>query len=379
MAAAASSSASASSSSAASSAPARWGVLATIARVCASDDDLPPGQADLSLALAAPPGISVLTVPPRISPDPISMENFPAVLATDPSGLFLLHATQGPRTGPLMYGPNGFWWRRFVDAYFVCNARSATTFRLPDPEGNLGLVTQDGGRSFTVAGLQPIVGSDQAALLRYSSQTGQWTTEMLYYPLHGVRPWASHGVISQYSHSHLQQEQRLWWYDLSWGFLTCLSCEDEPDLDFVPLPPFKELPFISMAHYDIAMPEKPSVTVRSLKKPALRHGHRMVPWIGLHTCYQKESGEWLRRLDHEVCFDDIWSHRTYKALDLPKKIPNLAFVDPCSSDVVYFFLEDYIFGVDLCSASVCKCVPYTLDNPRPNLMSSKFVLPCKLF
>jgi hypothetical protein len=31
---------------------------------------------------------------------------------------------------------------------------------------------------------------------------------------------------------------------------------------------------------------KPSVVVRRLKRPVLRHGHRMVPWIGIHTCYQ---------------------------------------------------------------------------------------------
>ncbi|CAO2199705.1 unnamed protein product [Urochloa humidicola] len=199
--------AAAASTSSSASAPARWGVLATIARVCESDADLPPGQADLSVALAAPPGISVLTVPPRVAPDPITKENFPAVLAADPSGLLLLHATQGPRTGPLMYA-GGFSWRHYVHAYFVCDARSATASRLPDPQcgrvldaGNLGLVTQDGGRSFTVAELQPVVGSDQAALLRYSSRTGQWTiTDDLYYPLHDVRPWGSHGVVSTQSH-----------------------------------------------------------------------------------------------------------------------------------------------------------------------------------
>jgi hypothetical protein len=394
----------AASSSASSSAPARWGVLATIARVCASDADLPPGHADLSLDLAAPPAISVLTVPPRVSPDPISERNFPSVLAADPSGLLLLHATQGERTGPLLYGGDngGFSWRPFIDAYFVCDARSATVSRLPDPQqyrvldaGNLGLVTQDGGRSFTVAELQPIVGSDRATLLRYSSETGQWTGDILDYPLTDIRPWGSHGVVSQQSHSHLgHQQQRLWWIDVSWGLLTCLPCEDEPQLQFVPLPGYKKLPFCTkedrqkyrccavsdgaLRFAEIATPAKPSVVVRRLKRPVLRHGHRMVPWIGIHTCYQMESGPWSWRLEHEVSFDDIWSHRTYKALRLPNRVPQLAFIDPRSSDVVYFFLGDCIFGVDLCSSSVCKCAHYTLEHPPSNLMSSRFVIPCKL-
>ncbi|CAO2205052.1 unnamed protein product [Urochloa humidicola] len=94
------------------------------------------------------------------------------------------------------------------------------------------------------------------------------------------------------------------------------------------------------------------------------------------TTRSPTSGSW--RLEHEVCFDDIWSHRSYKALHLPNKVPQLAFVDPCTSHVVYFFLEDYIFGVDLCSATVCKCVPYNLDNLPSNFMSSRLLLPCKL-
>lgn len=65
-----------------------------------------------------------------------------------------------------------------------------------------------------------------------------------------------------------------------------------------------------------------------------------------------------------------------KALRLPNRVPQLAFIDPCSSDVVYFFLGDCIFGVDLCSSSVCKCAHYTLEHPPSNLMSSRFVIPC---
>jgi hypothetical protein len=158
-----------SSPSSTSSAPARWGIPATIHRVCAADADLPPGHADLSLALAAPPAISILTVPPRVSPDTVSSRNYPSVLAVDPSGLLLLHATQGERTGPILrrdrLSSNNFvcYRRHFVHAYFLCDARSANAYRLPDPDdnrildaGNLGLLTRDGGRTYLLAELQPV-------------------------------------------------------------------------------------------------------------------------------------------------------------------------------------------------------------------------------
>jgi hypothetical protein len=108
---------------------------ATIPRVGA--DDLPLGDADLSLALATPPGVSILTVSPHVFPDCLTIHNFPSVLAVDPSGLFLLHATQGSgdRTpDPIVYGDSDdlslsklvTCKREFVHGYFLCDARSAS-------------------------------------------------------------------------------------------------------------------------------------------------------------------------------------------------------------------------------------------------------------
>uniref|UniRef100_A0A0E0CTZ6 DUF1618 domain-containing protein n=1 Tax=Oryza meridionalis TaxID=40149 RepID=A0A0E0CTZ6_9ORYZ len=371
-----------------------WRILATIARVCAADADLPsgPGGADLSLALAAPPGISVLTVPPRVCPDPLTQDNHPSVLVADPSGLLLLHATQGKGTsvdgGPVV--------REYVDGYFVCDTRSATVSRLPVPDtqsknrildaGNLGFLTQDGGRTYMVAELQPIVGSDKAVLLCYSSETGRWVDKILDYPLREVRPWASHGVVSSNLH------QRLWWFDVSWGILTCLPMEENPRLQFVPLPACKKIGYhcnqedlqrfrcITVSNgavrfVEIGVPAKPKVIVNRLRKMVLRHGKGHHPWVAMYTLYHDdESDSWLWRIEHEFCFRDVWSHNTYEATGLPKKVPKLACVDPYNPDVVYFFIDRYVFGVDLCCASVHKCARYKLENPPRRFMSSRFVL-----
>ena len=74
---------------------------------------------------------------PRNSPDCLTSRNFPSIFAVDPSGLFLLHATQGAgdRTGgPIMYGYS-ISANKLVNSYFICHARSATAYRLPDPDG----------------------------------------------------------------------------------------------------------------------------------------------------------------------------------------------------------------------------------------------------
>lgn len=396
--------------SATAPAPARWGILATIPRVCAADADLPPGHADLSFELAEPPAISVLTVARRVSPDRLTKRNFPSVLAAHPSGLLLLHATQGitdHAAGPVVvYGAHGDGTsarklvtcrREFVHGYFVCDARSATASRLPDPQsnrildaGNLGLLTRDGGRTYLLAELQPIVGSPAAILLRYSSETGCWASKVLDYPLHDVvRPWAAHGVVSL--------GERLWWCDVSWGLITCLPFEEEPVLQFVPLPRADILPFHRTAQdlqrhacfavsdgavrfVKIGVPSRPKVTVQRLKHLTRRHGEGNHPWVTMYTLCSAEDGSssWSWRIDHEVSFSDIWSHETYEATGLPKKDPKLACVDPCNADIVYFFLGRYIFSVDLGSGTLQKYARFNMKTPTAEYMSSRFVLACEL-
>ncbi|PUZ58796.1 hypothetical protein GQ55_5G536800 [Panicum hallii var. hallii] len=390
-----------SSPSSTSSAPARWGIPATIHRVCAADADLPPGHADLSLALAAPPAISILTVPPRVSPDTVSSRNYPSVLAVDPSGL-LLHATQGERTGPILrrdrLSSNNFvcYRRHFVHAYFLCDARSANAHRLPDPDdnrildaGNLGLLTRDGGCTYLLAELQPVRSwlrhRDPAVLFFRDTAVD---SKALDYPLRVVRPWASHGVFSL--------GERLWWCDVSWGLLTCLPFEEEPVLEFVQLPVSDRLSFQctgkelqgygcfavtngAVRFVKIGVPNRPKVTVERVKKMVRRHGQGHDPWITMYMlCSDERSGSWSWRIEHEVSFKDIWCHQTYEASGLPKKCPKLACVDPFDPDNVYFFLQGFIFSLDLSSWSLQKHARFNVKKPTRKHMSSRFVLACEL-
>ncbi|RLN03034.1 uncharacterized protein C2845_PM13G21340 [Panicum miliaceum] len=89
--------------------PSSWVILGSIPRVVQGGGG---GEAaDLSLALAAPPRVSRLTVSQRVFPDSPTPHNFPFVLAADSSGLLLLSAIlAAPRTRVDVDRPGNHIW-----------------------------------------------------------------------------------------------------------------------------------------------------------------------------------------------------------------------------------------------------------------------------
>uniref|UniRef100_J3KY53 DUF1618 domain-containing protein n=1 Tax=Oryza brachyantha TaxID=4533 RepID=J3KY53_ORYBR len=67
----------------------------------------------------------------------------------------------------------------------------------------------------------------------------------------------------------------------------------------------------------------------------------------MRTLVHPETAEWT--LEYAVSFADIWTSKSYKVTKLPEKAPGLgdAFVHPKNPDVVYFFVEKQLMGVDL--------------------------------
>uniref|UniRef100_M8CL40 Uncharacterized protein n=1 Tax=Aegilops tauschii TaxID=37682 RepID=M8CL40_AEGTA len=201
-----------------------WAVLAKmfIPRVA------PPADgADVSLALTPPPRVSVLTVSPRVFPEPFTLEYFPFVLAADPSGLLLLQATLGrPWTREITHGPHG--------------PAPRSAFCLPEPkpvdimhQALLGLIASPGGDGhYMVSELRPIMGTDEATLLSFSSEVGKWVKNSVHYPLPRCI-FAPIGVVSHHG--------RLWWVGLTWGVITSDPFASDPALRFVPLLPDRVL------------------------------------------------------------------------------------------------------------------------------------------
>ncbi|KQK03518.1 uncharacterized protein LOC100822421 [Brachypodium distachyon] len=350
-----------------------WVILGTVPRVAAADADLPPG-ADLSLELPAPPRVALLTIPPRMFPGRITTDRFPSVVAADASGLLLLKADQGRATGPTIIDTpqrKEFSWRPFVEGYFVLDAKTVSAFPLPKPElimhpGHLGHIASPGGAGrYVVAELQPFYGGPEATLMRFSSEVGEWVCTNVGFPLRS-RMLSPNGVVS---HSG-----RLWWVDLSWGLITCDPFVDEPVLSVVPLPEGKAL----KARERWGLLDKCRCVGVSDGKLRFVDMYRNSnspcdgsEQISVWTLADPDSTEWT--LEYEATFAEIWDDASFTATGLSRKIPVLALLHPTNCDVVYFFLDEHLLGVDVRARKVVECEMYELVAPPSKHVASRFV------
>uniref|UniRef100_A0A453EQW2 DUF1618 domain-containing protein n=1 Tax=Aegilops tauschii subsp. strangulata TaxID=200361 RepID=A0A453EQW2_AEGTS len=352
-----------------------WVILGSIPSVSAL-----PDAGDVSVALAAPPRVSILTVSPRVFPDfPPTPRNFPFVLAADPSGLLLLQANlRCAPTREVINRPDhqGVTWKLTDSRYFVLDTTTGSSFQLPDPEATimhqalLGLLASPGGGGhYMVAELQPIFGSDEATLLCFSTEVGEWVEKRVHYPL-PPRPLAPICVVSHHG--------RLWWVDLSWGVITCDPFADEPVLGFVPFPPGRVLRYREgwgvtdkFRYVGVSGGKLRFVDMYMRKRAGAGRGGAHTPTVRVWTLGDPDSREWT--LEQEASFTEIWGDESYKAAGLPEKMPTVALIHPKNPDVVYFFLKEHLFGVDVRARKVVECQVYGLVAPPSICLASRFV------
>uniref|UniRef100_A0ACD5VD54 Uncharacterized protein n=1 Tax=Avena sativa TaxID=4498 RepID=A0ACD5VD54_AVESA len=348
-----------------------WVILGSVPRVAAADADLPAG-ADLSLTLPAPPRVALLTIAPRIFPGRATSRNHPSIVAVDASGLLLLHADQGPATGPTIIDtPNRqeFCWRPTVAGYFVLDTNSASALPLPNPEyimnpGHLGLIASPDGaaknNNYMVAELQTIMGGDTADLLCFSSQSGEWVSKDVPCTLPS-RPLSPDSVVSHAG--------RLWWVDLSWCLVACDPFADAPALTVVKLPRGKALEYGEgggvLDKYRCVGVSGGKLRFVDMYRNCNASGAAQ---ISVWTLAGPDSTEWT--LEYEATFGEICDDDSYKATGLPRKVPVLALIHPTYPDVVYFFLEKRMFGVDVRARKVLECELYDLVAPSSADVSS---------
>uniref|UniRef100_A0A0E0JG73 DUF1618 domain-containing protein n=1 Tax=Oryza punctata TaxID=4537 RepID=A0A0E0JG73_ORYPU len=378
-------------------APPSWVILSREPRVCGDgeggNDPVLPQGADVALSLAAPPLVAVLSVSPRVSPaevDPCARCKSPFVLALDPSaGLVLLLAPPPPSpddSGDLRSwtDPDGNERTFRVSLiprplYFVCDVAAATASHVPDPErlifnNDLGVIAAPGGGggNYMVVELQTIVGDDEATLLCFSSVTGEWEEKDVDNPLPSWI-WTFYDVICH--------DGKLWWVDTAAGLLFCDPFADEPDMKYVPLDMVQEDDLQSedededddcgyCAERALATGRIVQLSdgkFRCVQVSSASDG--AAPEVSMRTLVDPETAEWA--LEYAVSFADIWASESYKATKLPEKAPELrnAFVHPKNPDVLYFFPEKHLLGVDVRSR---KVVEYEARD------SSESVLPWKL-
>lgn len=357
-----------------------WVILGSIPRVLPSKVEEESAES-FSLALMAPPRVSRLTVSGSVFPKTPTPRHLPFVLATDPSGLLLMFAIV-PRPAPVKVivdrgpGSNSFHWSDTESRYYVLDAASggSAALRLPGPavepvmhQGYLGIVASpSGGGHYMVAELQPLVGSDHATLLCFSSDLGEWVEKEVHYPL----PPRPLGVIGTIAH-----HGRLWWVDLSWGLITADPFADRPVLGFVPLPPgavlrSREAWGVTDQFRYVGVSDGKLRFVDTYMGGSRAGRPVVLVWTLVDEDSTTDQG-WA--LEHKARFADIWADPSYAATRLPKKLPMLALIHPKDPRIVYFTLHDRLFGVDVKARKVLHCEPYTLVAPPAEYMANRFL------
>ncbi|KAM0910055.1 hypothetical protein ACQ4PT_014410 [Festuca glaucescens] len=204
-----------------------------------------------------------------------------------------------------------------------------------------------------VAELQMIIGGDTADLLCFSSQTGEWVSKDVPYPL-PPRPLSPDGVVSF--------SGRLWWVDLSWCLLTCDPYADALVLTVVPLPEGKALEYGEagglLDKYRCVGVSGGKLRFVDMYRNRNTSGSAQ---ISVWTLADPDSTEWT--LEYEATFAEICNDASFKAAGLTRKIPVLALIHPTNLDVIYFFLDEHMVGVDVRARKVVECEVYELVEP----------------
>ncbi|KAG2584764.1 hypothetical protein PVAP13_6KG341100 [Panicum virgatum] len=326
------------------------------------------GEADVSLALAAPPRVSRLTVSGRVFPGRPTLQSFPFVLAADRSGLLLLSAIL---TTPLRRvvvdrpGMHSVHWEDTDLRYYVLDAATGAASLLPNPapqepieqQALVGVLPSPGGGGgggFMVAELLPLIGSDTANLRCYSSDVGEWVDKCVRYPL-PPRPLEHFGSAAFFAIAipticTVSHQGRLWWVDYPWGIITADPFADHPVLRFVPLP--RACVLKSREAWGL---------LDQFRYVGVSAGKLRFAKVTVWTLPDRDATEW--KLEHEANFADIWADDSYEATGLPKKPPVLALIHPHNPAVVYFFLEGHLFAVDVPARKVVECDRYHLVAP----------------
>ncbi|KAG2611112.1 hypothetical protein PVAP13_4KG140400 [Panicum virgatum] len=269
-----------------------------------------------------------------------------------------------------------------VDGVTTASAELVPSRAAPAPAlsnvGSVGLISYDD--DYIIAELQVRRGSDRVTLVSFESGIEGWYAEEMESPFAEEdrdREWAPHGAVCV--------ETTLWWFDLSWGIISC-DIEADHDLLFHPLPDGRALP--------MATPLMLTQRCIAVSQGRLRYVEVIVPEIGGDDDDSGDDTEaarvcmwtmafgpagWRWEANFSVGFPEIWDDASYRDTGLQRNVPIVATVCPTDPNLVYFTLKRHIFCVNVATHRVLDIELYDeqVNNARldANQASTRYVLP----
>ncbi|KAJ1264992.1 hypothetical protein BS78_08G043300, partial [Paspalum vaginatum] len=342
---------------------------------------------DFTFPVALPPRVNVLAAGRNAHPEPNLPDAYPYIISAGRSCL-LAHFAEAPFYGTQFEDRPHASHLVLVHHFQTAEGQTTASARLVtdrtgyDPVvhniGNVVLIPVTGGSSYLIAELQVHKGSGAATIVfLHTGPLDSWYEKDVMYPLaEADRRWVPHGGV--------YVDGMLWWFDLSWGILGYgdgASSKEPPELLFHDL------------QGDRALREAtPSIHTRrcvAVSRDVLRYVEIVPDEGGAAAAVTMwslgrvpDGGGWQWDMNYEMSFENIWNDHSYTKPQLPRTVPVLALVSPSDPELVYFALEQQLFGVNVPEHRVLHREAYELvkmPEPEPqHPASGRYVIAWEL-
>jgi hypothetical protein len=210
-----------------------------------------------------------------------------------------------------------------------------------------------------IAELILTTGSERASIIYCFADGPYWFEEVVDYPLaaHVDRDWVPSGVVFH--------DDRLWWFDLSWGLL---SCNANPDETMVLL--FHDLPegrALRASRSDIHHRRCIAASRNKLRYVEIMAQGETAATVSMWRAVpvHDDDGHYniVWEMAYEMSFEEIWNDFSYMARKMPRRVPVITAVCPTNPDLVFFSLEreQRLFGVNVPQHRVVEFVDEAYD------------------
>ncbi|KAK3132276.1 hypothetical protein QOZ80_6AG0518820 [Eleusine coracana subsp. coracana] len=310
---------------------ARWVLLCRFIPTLGRDDaEAAEPAADFSVALRSPPRVTFLTAARRIHPNPNYIDPDAYVLAADRSAVLFRFATS--RSAAPTVDRDLVVARHFLPAASGGHQRPVTStafaYRVPRRTAPMPVIY-----ALAFIGLVSLHDSDRYGIAELQLDGTSGNAKLF-------------------------------------TFFDCNPLAVEPVLRFHDLPPGRAVPRYYQALHDerCVCESKHKLRFAEILRGHDSHGREtasVAMWTRIPAADGSgETDHWKNK--YEISFAEIWNHDSYKATQLPPKVPAIVLVSPNDPKLVYFFLEDRLFGVNVPEHGVVHFVTEQLPGePKP--------------
>ncbi|CAN6207868.1 unnamed protein product [Urochloa humidicola] len=310
------------------------------------------GAPDFILPAVPPPQVTVLSAGRAAHPDPENRDGYPYIIAAG-SHCLLAHFSVYPFHGA-QFTDNGIHDSHLVvvrDFRVPAGGRgTGVAERVPERSGRIPILSSIGNLSLATNSK----GEYQVAELQFDR--GHEVSTVIYFRSTRLEGWSGKVLMcppaardrERIPHGAVHVDGNLWWFDLTWGILSCDASLQEAGLVFHALPDGRGLGEGDEPPPHIHTKRCVAASGRKLRYVEIIDDGGGAARVSMWSRIRSPDGNGrLWEADYSVSFEEIWDDDSYKKTGLARSVPLLVVVCPSDPHLVYFALEQHIFGVNV--------------------------------